>query len=239
MVFNSCLKFLSVLKSSAENESSNIYMLGFLYIARAIASLCFCPPDTFVPPCDISSSYCFCFVFINSSDCDIRAASSNCFLFIFSCPNAIFDFIVPVNSTPFCGTIPIFSLRSYRFSFLMSIPSINIWPPVTSKNLGIRFISVDLPEPVPPIIAVVVPGVALNDIFSNISSSASWYLKYTSLNYTLPLNFFPISSIISGSFIDGSLSNISAILFIDIHALGIIIDIIDIIRNDIIICIVY
>ena len=35
------LKLASVLKSSAENESSNIYISGLVVIARAIESLCF------------------------------------------------------------------------------------------------------------------------------------------------------------------------------------------------------
>ena len=34
-------------------ESSNISILGFLSNALAMQSLCFCPPDTFVPPCSI------------------------------------------------------------------------------------------------------------------------------------------------------------------------------------------
>jgi len=71
----------------------------------------------------------------------------------------------------------------------MFIPSINILPPVTSKNLGIKFINVDLPLPVEPMNAVVVPGNALKLIFSNTSSSASGYLKYTSLNSTILFNF--------------------------------------------------
>ena len=60
---------------------------------------------------------------------------------------------------------------------LISIPSIKILPPVTSKNLGIKLIKVDLPEPVEPINAVVVPFVALKLIFCKTSSSASGYLK--------------------------------------------------------------
>ena len=39
----------------------------------------------------------------------------------------------------------------------MFIPSIDIVPSVTSKNLGIRLTMVLLPEPVEPISAVVVP----------------------------------------------------------------------------------
>ena len=74
---------------------------------------------------------------------------------------------------------------------------------------------------------------------SNISVSASGYLKLTFLNSTNPFlllsNFF-----ISGlSCISGSVSNTSFILFADTEALGNIIDIIEIIKNAITICIMY
>ena len=58
----------------------------------------------------------------------------------------------------------------------MSVPSIVILPSVTSKNLGIRFISVDLPLPVLPITAVVSPAFAVKHIS----------VSYTHL--TLPTN---------------------------------------------------
>ena len=43
----------SVFVSTALVESSKIKTLGFLSNALAIHNLCFCPPDTFVPPCSI------------------------------------------------------------------------------------------------------------------------------------------------------------------------------------------
>ena len=51
------------------------------------------------------------------------------------------------------------------------MPSIRISPPVTSCNLGIKFKIVDLPLPVPPIIAVVLPGVNLKLMFFKVSFS--------------------------------------------------------------------
>lgn len=39
----------SLCKSSADVASSNNNTLGFLTNARAIATLCFCPPDNCVP----------------------------------------------------------------------------------------------------------------------------------------------------------------------------------------------
>ena len=49
-LFNAFLNAASVLRSNAEKLSSNIYISGFFISARAIESLCFCPPETFVPP---------------------------------------------------------------------------------------------------------------------------------------------------------------------------------------------
>ena len=55
----------------------------------------------------------------------------------------------------------------------MSVPSIVILPSVTSKNLGMRFISVDLPLPVLPITAVVSPAFAVKHISVRTSSFAT------------------------------------------------------------------
>ena len=52
-------------------------------------------------------------------------------------------------------------------------------PPVTSYNLGIRLTSVDFPQPVLPIIAVVLPGSALNVISSSTFALAPGYMKLT------------------------------------------------------------
>ena len=54
-LLNSFLKIASVLKSNAEKLSSKINISGFFAKALAIAKRCFCPPETFVPPCEISS----------------------------------------------------------------------------------------------------------------------------------------------------------------------------------------
>ena len=54
---NAFLIIASVLVSTALVESSRIKILGFLSNALAIQRRCFCPPDTFVPPCSIYVSY--------------------------------------------------------------------------------------------------------------------------------------------------------------------------------------
>ena len=52
-VANAFRIFESVAVSQAEVESSRIRTFGFFKRARAMQSLCFCPPETFVPPCVI------------------------------------------------------------------------------------------------------------------------------------------------------------------------------------------
>ena len=55
LVDNASLNLLSVLKSNAEKLSSNTNISGSFAIALAIDKRCFCPPDTFPPPCAIGS----------------------------------------------------------------------------------------------------------------------------------------------------------------------------------------
>jgi len=129
---NSVLNILSVLKSSAEKLSSNTNISGSIAIALAIDNLCFCPPDTFVPPCAIGSLYFSGFDSINSVACAICAASIICSSDISGFPYFIFDSIVPENNTPFCGTNPIIFLKSLFAISFISTPSIKRFPDVTS-----------------------------------------------------------------------------------------------------------
>ena len=48
--FKAARNLASVLKSNALKLSSKIYISGFLISALAIANLCFCPPEKFLPP---------------------------------------------------------------------------------------------------------------------------------------------------------------------------------------------
>ena len=41
----------SVAESTAEGESSRMSTAGLRTMARAMHRRCFCPPDTFTPPC--------------------------------------------------------------------------------------------------------------------------------------------------------------------------------------------
>ena len=95
---------LSVLVSTAEVESSNIRIFGFLSKALAIHNLCFCPPETFVPPSSIYVSYFLGNFWINSSACANLHTLSTSSLDAFSSPQRIFSVIVPENSMFFCKT---------------------------------------------------------------------------------------------------------------------------------------
>ena len=94
----------------------------------------------------------------------------------------------------------------------------------------------DLPLPVDPIIATVIPGSAVNDTSFNTYSSLSEYLNETFLNSTFPLVF---PSLILPSLILHLVSNTSLILSAEIEALGYIINIIASIKKDDITCIAY
>ena len=109
--FNALRSFASVLKSRAEKLSSNINISGSFAIALAIDNLCFCPPDTFAPPCAISESNLSSLSFIKSIDWDILAAFIISSLEASFLPYLKFESIVPENNTPFCGTYPIFYIK--------------------------------------------------------------------------------------------------------------------------------
>ena len=65
------------------------------------------------------------------------------------------------------------SLREARLKSRISLPLIRILPPLTSYALGIKLISVLLPEPVLPIKAMVSPFLAEKDISFRTASSPS------------------------------------------------------------------
>ena len=87
--------------------------------------------------------------------------------------------------------------------------------------------------------AVVLPGSAVKLMSSNISVSASGYLNDTFLNSTKPFLFSSKDFNSFLSFILGSVSTTSFIRLAETAALGSIIEIIEIIKNAITICIVY
>ena len=98
---NAFLIKASVLVSTALVESSRIRILGFLRSALAIHNLCFCPPDTLVPPCSIYVLYFLGNVWTNGSAC---ASSQACIIsssVASLLPQRKFSLIVPENNTFF------------------------------------------------------------------------------------------------------------------------------------------
>ena len=108
------LSIESVLKSKAEKLSSNIYISGFLTNALAIDNLCFCPPETFLPPSLIISSNCLGFFDMKSYAWATFAEWTTSPVFAFFLPNFILLDILPVNNKVFCGIKPIFFLKALR-----------------------------------------------------------------------------------------------------------------------------
>mmetsp|Transcript_8488 Transcript_8488/g.15386 ORF Transcript_8488/g.15386 Transcript_8488/m.15386 type:complete len:100 (-) Transcript_8488:948-1247(-) len=93
--------------SSAEVASSRSNTLGFLTKARAIATLCFCPPDNWLPRSPTSVSYPSGNVMIKSCAFAIIAAFSISACVASGKPYAIFFPIVVLNRVGSCPTRPI------------------------------------------------------------------------------------------------------------------------------------
>ena len=162
----------SVFRSSAEKLSSKTNTFGCLAMALAIVRRCFCPPETLVPPCAMVLSNRSGFSWINSIACAISAACCTSASEASGLPNRRLLAMVPENSTPFCGTKPICCRSSSSGRSRSSTPSSVMLPAVTSYRRGIRFTSVDLPQPVLPMIAVVWLGFAVKQRSVRAFSSA-------------------------------------------------------------------
>lgn len=89
----------SVFVSTALVESSRIRIFGFFKSALAIQSLCFCPPDTFVPPRSMWVSYPAGKSRINSSAWARRHAFTISSSVASSFPHRRFSLIVPEKRT--------------------------------------------------------------------------------------------------------------------------------------------
>ena len=131
------------------------------------------------------------------------------------------------------------SRRSVSFISRTSTPSTRIRPDDTSKNLGIRFTSVLFPLPVLPINATVSPLWAEKSISVSVSSSAPGYENPTCSKRTSPFAPLSGSAWASPSRMETFVPITSLIRFAATLALGSIIDIMVIIRKDIMICIAY
>ena len=126
-----------------------------------MASRCRWPPDTLVPPCATGASRPPAIRSTKSRACAVSRACHSSSSVASGLPYRRFDATVPENRYGCCGTSPIAAASAAGSSSRTSMPSISTAPPVTSNSRGIRLISVVLPLPVPPMIAVISPGRAI------------------------------------------------------------------------------
>ena len=172
-----------------------------------------CPPDTFVPPCEIGIS--------RSSTkvaCAISSARHSCSSVASGLATRKFDATVPENKYGFCGTIATAPTSCARRNDATSRPPTSTRPPVGAYRRGINPNNVDLPEPVEPIIAVVSPGLAWKEMPSSTGSSAPGYVKVTSSKVTVL--FVGAAALAGGSISDGSCFNTSVIRVAHTRARG-------------------
>mmetsp|Transcript_100376 Transcript_100376/g.288365 ORF Transcript_100376/g.288365 Transcript_100376/m.288365 type:complete len:131 (+) Transcript_100376:2477-2869(+) len=85
--------------SKAEVASSSNSSCGFFASARAIATRCFCPPDSWPPPMPTKVSSFSGKVSMNSQACACLTASSASFLVMLGLPPLMFSKIVVAKST--------------------------------------------------------------------------------------------------------------------------------------------
>mmetsp|Transcript_9797 Transcript_9797/g.16269 ORF Transcript_9797/g.16269 Transcript_9797/m.16269 type:complete len:222 (-) Transcript_9797:1812-2477(-) len=114
--------------SSAEVASSSSRIDGLRTIARAIATRCFCPPDSCPPRMPTWVSYSFSRVITKACALASLAASSTSELVAPSLPYIMFSAIVPMKSTGSCRTRPICSLNHRKLSVWMLMPSSSTSP---------------------------------------------------------------------------------------------------------------
>mmetsp|Transcript_57234 Transcript_57234/g.135188 ORF Transcript_57234/g.135188 Transcript_57234/m.135188 type:complete len:266 (-) Transcript_57234:2511-3308(-) len=118
----SCTSF-SLSASSDDVASSSSRIAGFLIIARAIATRCFCPPESWPPLDPTSVSNPSGNSMMKLYALAILAASSTSARVAPALPLAMLSAIVPANSTGSCPTRPICSRNHLTLSSLRSTPS--------------------------------------------------------------------------------------------------------------------
>mmetsp|Transcript_40159 Transcript_40159/g.99247 ORF Transcript_40159/g.99247 Transcript_40159/m.99247 type:complete len:234 (+) Transcript_40159:167-868(+) len=115
--------------SSAEVASSRMSTTGFLITARAIATRCFCPPDSWPPPCPARVSKPAGKDMMKPCALALLAAASISACVAPGLPYAMFSAMVPSKSTGSCPTIPICCRSHLSCSVVMSAPSSSTEPP--------------------------------------------------------------------------------------------------------------
>ena len=127
---NACLSLASVVRSSAENESSNTRMSGLCTIARAIASRWRWPPDTLVPPWAMRAFSPPSMSATKSRPCAISSACQSSASVASSRPNRRLEATVPAKRKGRCGTRPIVFHSWSRSASRTSTPLTRTEPPV-------------------------------------------------------------------------------------------------------------
>mmetsp|Transcript_57515 Transcript_57515/g.91473 ORF Transcript_57515/g.91473 Transcript_57515/m.91473 type:complete len:150 (-) Transcript_57515:149-598(-) len=133
MVSSACCTKCSLSVSNALVASSSNNIFGLLIIARAIATLCFCPPDNRMPRSPTNVSYCSGNDMMKSCALAFFAASIICTSVIdcSSCshkPNVILSRIDLANKIGSCDTYPILRCNHRRSNCFKSMPSMHISP---------------------------------------------------------------------------------------------------------------
>jgi len=124
-----CTSF-SFFLSRALVASSSRRILGFLMKALAMASLCFCPPDSYPPalPTFVSIPFSCILSWIKSQALADFKAWTTYSSEAWGLPYKRFSLMVILKSTGSCPTYPTCLLKSLRFSSFKSSPSTNTYP---------------------------------------------------------------------------------------------------------------
>mmetsp|Transcript_15303 Transcript_15303/g.24901 ORF Transcript_15303/g.24901 Transcript_15303/m.24901 type:complete len:248 (-) Transcript_15303:1433-2176(-) len=177
----------SLSASSAEVASSKRTIGGFLSIARAIATRCFCPPDNVIPRSPTGVAIPSGKFSIKSRAFATLAASFTWSLCASKLPYLILSSIVPEKRTGSCITTPMRDLNQCGSILVISIPSILTEPLIGSYSRIKRNPIVLFPLPLPPTRARLVPLSSLRFRPERIGGSGRrGYPKVTLLNSTSP-----------------------------------------------------
>ena len=148
----------SVLKSSAEAESSMIRICGEPTRARAMVRRWRWPPLKFLPPASTGASKPCGLLRTNSLACAISSAAHSSSSVAASSRQVRLLRMVPLTSDARCGTVAT-TRRSWSSGQVRTSAPITLTLPVlASYRRGISETSVDFPLPVPPIMPSVLPS---------------------------------------------------------------------------------
>jgi len=176
---------LSVSASRALVDSSSNRITGFLIKQRAIAILCFWPPDIWDPFCPTCFYNPYYHSATNLLQQAIERAEVNSSWVGYELYRILLS-TVPKNIVGSWLTIPSCRRILYRSYSLISTPSMKILPDTGSYNLKSNCAIVDFPLPDSPTRPIFSPFFILSVKFCRTILSRDGYLKQTSLNSIYP-----------------------------------------------------